>query len=263
MEPPAPVATDTRRASSFLLRPRLFEALPGVVAGFSTRHGGVSTGPYTSLNLGLSTADVPEHVQQNRERAAAALGFAPGRLALAGQVHGDALLEVTEPGLYAGYDGLVTRTPGLLLGITAADCAAVLMADAGHRVVGACHAGWRGTVAGIVPETIAAMVRLGAVAADLVLYISPCISTAHFEVGPEVAARFDDAFVHRPPGQAKPHVDLKAAIAAQAIAAGVPPTAIEAAPQCTYAQTDDFFSHRAEAGTTGRMMGLIGLADGV
>ena len=244
------------------LTPEVFAGLPHVVAGFSTRRGGVSAGAYTSLNLGLSVDDQPEHVWENRRRLFEALGFTTEQLAVAGQVHGTDLRHVEAPGLYRGVDGLVTRTPGVLLCITAADCAAVLLADAVAGIVGACHAGWRGTAAGIVGQTVAEMGRLGAEPERLRAYISPCISAAHFEVGPEVAAQFDEAFVRHPPAQPRPYVDLKAALMAQLREARLPVDAIEVAPHCTYAQTELFFSHRAEDGRTGRMMGFIGLTNG-
>jgi len=246
----------------YFLMPHLFTGLPGLAAGFSTRRGGVSLSPYAGLNLGLSTGDDRDCVWENRRRLFGAVGFSTDRLAIAGQVHGAAVKTITDAGLYPGTDALVTATPGLLLCISAADCASVLLADPAHRVVGACHAGWRGTVAGIVGRTLDAMILLGANPAGIRAYVSPCISVAHFEVGPEVAARFDAAFIRHLPGQAKPHVDLKAALEAQLLQAGVPPTAIEIAPHCTFAETDTFFSHRAEHGRTGRMMGFIGLRPG-
>lgn len=241
------------------LRPAVFEALPGVVAGFTTRHGGVSPPPFQSLNLGLSTDDDDAHVQANRRRLAEALGFAPEAWGVAGQVHGAEILEIDAPGLYPGYDGLITRVPGLLLGITAADCAAILLADAEARIIGACHSGWRGTVARITERTVAALRQRGAEPARLRAYVSPCISMNNFEVGPEVAAQFDAAFVHHLPGEKKPRVDLKAALAAQLEAAGVPAAHVEVAPFCTVADRARFFSYRAEDGQTGRMMGFIGM----
>ena len=243
------------------LRPELFRTLPGLVAGFSTRHGGVSRAPYAALNLGLSTDDLPERVQENRRRLFSSVGLSPDRLALAGQVHGAEIKTVDRPGLYRGYDGLVTQTPGLALCISAADCAAVLLADLEAGIVGACHSGWRGTVARIAERTVARMERLGAAPSRLYAYISPCISTEHFEVGEEVAAQFDPAHVYRFPDREKPYVDLKAAIAAQLEQAGVLPARIEVSPHCTFAQTEDFFSYRAEEGETGRMMGFIGLQE--
>ena len=245
-----------------LLRPAVFAGIPGLAAAFSTRHGGMSEPPYASFNLSLSTADDPARVRENRRRLAEALGFAPDALAVAGQVHGAKVRAVDTPGLYPGFDGLVTATPGVPLCITAADCAAVLLADAEAGVIGACHAGWRGTAARIVPETVAAMTKLGAAPERMRAYVGPCISAEHFEVGPEVAERFAPDFVRRLPGKAKPHVDLKAALAAQLAEAGLPSDAVEVSPHCTFAGTDDFFSHRAEGGVTGRMMGVIGLRGG-
>ena len=249
------------RSSPSPLRPALFDGLPGVVAGFCTRHGGGSDEPYASLNLSLSIGDDEAQVWKNRRRLCEALGFSTDQLALTGQVHGAEVKEVVEAGLYRGYDAMVTRRPGLLLCISAADCAAVLLADAEARVVGACHAGWRGTVARVVVGTVAAMARLGAKPSRVRAYLSPCISAEHFEVGPEVAREFDSAFVRRWPDKEKPHVDLKAAIVAQLEEAGLAPERVEVSPHCTVADVDTFFSHRAEKGRTGRMMGFIGMRD--
>lgn len=241
-----------------LLRSSLLDALPGVAAAFSQRTGGVSAEPYGSLNLGRSTQDAPEAVDENRRRFFGALGFTPEQAAIAGQVHSADVAMVDAPGLYVGTDGLVTATPGLLLCISAADCAAVLFADAEARVVGACHAGWRGCVGGIVGETVRQMEALGADGARLRAFVSPCISQAVFEVGEEVAARFDAAFVHPAQG-GKAHVDLKGQLRAQLLAAGLDAAHVDVSNDCTVLMPHAYFSHRASGGTTGRMMGVIGL----
>ncbi len=242
-----------------MLEADVFAGLPGLAAAFTTRHGGVSEGPYATLNLGLGTGDEAPHVRRNRRHMAAALGFDAGALALAGQVHGARVRGVVRPGLYEGCDALVTRTPGMLLGILAADCAAVLLADAEGGVVGACHAGWRGAAARIVAATVKAMARVGARPERLRAYVGPCISAERFEVGEEVARQFSKKHVVRRAAWPRPHVDLKAAIAAQILQGGVPAEQTEVSPRCTAAEPGDFFSHRATGGTTGRMMGLIGL----
>ena len=242
-----------------LLRPDLLNYITGVVAGFSTRHGGVSAPPYDALNVGLHTDDDAEHVRENRRRLAAAFGMMPDQMVTAGQIHGTIVRAVSSPGHVPECDGLVTATPGLLLCISAADCAAVLLADPGARIVGACHAGWRGAAGGIVQQTVAAMANLGAEPERLHAYVSPCISAERFEVGPEVAVQFDDAVVLHPPEASKPHVDLKAAIVRQLRSTGVTEPQIAVSPHCTMMETDTFFSHRGENGTTGRMMGCIGL----
>lgn len=234
------------------------DAIPGVVAGFSTRLGGVSAPPFGTLNLGLSTHDDHDAVLENRRRLFEVVGFGMGELAITGQVHGAEVAVVETPGLYPGFDGLVTTIPRLLLCLSAADCASVLLTASDGGIVGACHAGWRGAAAGIAGRTVACMANMGAAPGSLHAYISPCISVARFEVGPDVADRFDARFVVRAPG-AKPHVDLKGALVAQLEEAGLAPGAIEVSPHCTHTDTTTFFSHRAEGGVTGRMMGFIGI----
>jgi len=242
-----------------LLHPQtLHEAGAGVVAAFTPRTGGVSTPPFASLNLSVSTGDAEAHVRENRRRAVASLGFSPEDMAIAGQVHGTRVQRVDAPGFYAATDALVTSTPGVLLSFTAADCAIVLLADTEAGVLGGCHAGWRGAAAGIVSHTLRMLQASGAVAERMRAYISPCISVDNFEVGEEVAAQFDDAYVHRPEGAPRPFVDLKGALRDQLTGEGIAPDHVEVAPECTYAATDTFFSHRAENGETGRMMAFIG-----
>ena len=240
------------------LTPEIFRDRPALVAGFSTRHGGVSPAPYDALNLGLSTGDTDAHVLKNRRRLFEQVGFSLEQLAIAGQVHGARVKEVTEPGLFKGYDAMVTRQAGILLCISAADCTAVLLADAEASVIGGCHSGWRGTAAGITRRTLSAMQQLGAEPERTRAYISPCISVDHFEVGPEVADQFDAAFVHQPTDGARPHVNLKAAIASQLREAGLASAQIETDPRCTVEDAEDFYSYRAKNGKTGRMMGFIG-----
>ncbi|NNF03931.1 MAG: peptidoglycan editing factor PgeF [Rhodothermales bacterium] len=246
--------------SAILIRPRLFQNVEPVRAGFTTRSGGVSTGAFASLNMGLSTGDDPEAVRLNRRRAAQLLGFSASDMAIPGQIHGSEVLHVTEPGLYAGFDGVVTASRGILLGISAADCAAVLLADAEAGVVGACHAGWRGALGGVVEKTVGAMNELGGAPRRILAWISPCISAEHFEVGEEVASQFDAEFVVRRSPWPRPHVDLAGFIRSRLIGAGLASDGIETSGRCTVAESDVFFSHRANRGHTGRMMGLVGLA---
>ncbi len=245
-----------------LLRPAIFADLPGIAAAFTTRAGGVSQSPFDSLNLGFSTGDDEAAVRENRRRVLEALGFAPDALATVGQVHGAAVAKVTEPGHTDRHDGLVTDRRGLVLGVLVADCGAVLLADAEAGVIGACHAGWRGAVGGIPIVTIEAMRKLGAEPKRIRAYVSPCIGPDAFEVGIEVATQFDDAHVLRRPEQAKPHVDLPGAIVTQLRKMGLGKEHIEVEGRSTF-DTAHFFSYRAEGGTTGRMMGVIGMREGL
>lgn len=237
--------------------PTGFAELDAVTAGFSSRQGGVSEGPYRALNLGIGTGDDDVRVIENRRRLFESIGVGLDRLAIAGQVHGSQVGTVSEAGLYAGFDGLVTTTRRLALCISAADCAVILLADPGAGVIGACHSGWRGTVEDVAGKTVRAMSDLGADPGAMLAYVSPCISVEYFEVGEAVANRFADEYVKRRPDWPRPHVDLKAAIAGQLVRAGLSGEAVDVSDRCTFSETDTFYSYRAEKGTTGRMMGFI------
>ncbi len=156
--------------------------------GFFTRRGGVSEGPYASLNASLSGGDDPARVMANRALVAEALGA--GELVGVKQVHGTVVLPVDTPwppGMGPEADGLVTRRVGVALGVITADCAPVLLCDRAHGVIGAVHAGWRGAAAGVLEEAVAAMGRLGARAVDIAAVIGPCIGADSYEVGPDLA----------------------------------------------------------------------------
>lgn len=230
----------------------------GVTAGFSKRHGGTSDGEFQSLNVGLSTGDDTAVVQRNRDLLFRSMDLDPSRVAIAGQVHGAAVRYVDSPGLYPGFDALVTDVPDLVLAITAADCAVILVAEMDRGIVGAIHSGWRGTVSGIVAETVEEIVRRGANPRLLSAYVSPCISAQRFEVGEEVAAQFPSQFVIRRDGWERPHIDLRGSIFSQLIGSGISSGRVEVSDECTY-DHPDYFSYRAESGTTGRMMGFIAL----
>lgn len=217
-----------------VLTPRF--AAPDLIAGFTTRAFSPDT----------------ESLDAARQRLATATGLP---VASVGQVHEARIAVVREPGHVDAHDGLVSDQAGLLLSVVAADCGIVLLADAEAGIVGACHSGWRGTVAGIVGATVEAMAALGADPARIEAYIGPCISTDAFEVGEEVAAQFPASEVVRKPEWPRPHVDLQAALRRQLAAAGV--TSIEADASCTVGDPR-FYSYRGEGGTKGRMLGFIG-----
>ncbi len=225
--------------------------LPGVAHGFFTRQGGVSEGVYASLNGGVGSRDAPEAVAENRARMAAALGVAPERLAVPYQVHSPDAVVISEhwaPDARPRCDGIVTKTPGLALGVTGADCGMILFADAQARVVGAAHAGWKGALTGIVEATVAAMERLGARRDAIAAALGPCIARASYEVGPEFVAAFEGAgedakrfFVaSRKAGHSM--FDLNGYIAERAARAGV--GRFEDLRLDTYADEDRFFSYR-------------------
>jgi hypothetical protein len=168
-------------------------ALPGVRHGFFTREGGVSEGVYDSLNGGVGSNDDPARVAENRARMARRIGAEAHRLLVPYQIHSSEALYVAEPWTAEARprcDGLVTDVGGLALGVTGADCGMLLFADARAGVVGACHAGWKGALFGMIEATIEVMATRGARRADIHVALGPAISGESYEVGAEFVARF-------------------------------------------------------------------------
>jgi YfiH family protein len=171
----------------------LLSAIPGLRHGFFTREGGVSDGIYRSLNGGMGSKDDATHVAENRRRMAAQLGVAPAHLLTAFQIHSPDVAVASEPWDSASRpraDAIVTRTGGLAIGVTAADCGAILFVDPSARVIGAAHAGWKGALTGVLESTIDAMEKLGAERAGIVAAIGPLIRQHSYEVGAEFVERF-------------------------------------------------------------------------
>jgi polyphenol oxidase len=239
---------------------------PGVVAGFTTRHGGVSPAPWSSLDLATSTGDEEARVRRNREQVAAWVG-AP--VAFATQVHGRTVLPLGAPEriewesvpgpLSAGEaDALVTSEGGLGLGVLVADCVPVLLADPVAGVIGAAHAGRRGLALGVVDGVVEAMLARGARTGDLRAAVGPAVCGSCYEVPEalrdEVCAVVPEAWATTEVGTAA--LDLPAGVLARLDALGVPATRV---PRCT--RTDpDLFSHRratAAGVVTGRQAGVV------
>ncbi|GBQ38481.1 hypothetical protein AA0614_1359 [Komagataeibacter saccharivorans NRIC 0614] len=163
--------------------------LAGGRHGFFTRQGGVSTGPYATLNCSTRSADDPAALRENRCRVADYVGVRPDCLLGLTQVHGDRTITVETPwpvGQGPEADAMVTNRPGLALGVITADCAPVLFSNARGTVVGAAHAGWRGACGGVLESVVAAMTALGCPASDIRAVVGPCIAPESYEVGPDM-----------------------------------------------------------------------------
>ncbi|MBK7406614.1 MAG: peptidoglycan editing factor PgeF [Saprospirales bacterium] len=244
----------------FTRRPLIFREFAALLAIESTRHGGVSSVPYASLNLGLFTEDTPENIQENRRRLFHSLGISEAQVAHTHQVHGDNILLVEQAGQYEGYDALITSQPGLFLSVTVADCTPILVYDPVQQAVAAIHAGWRGAAGRIVAKSLEAMeAACQTRAEDCRAFIGTCIDECSYEVGAEVVAHFAPAFSRKGEHPGKFLLDLKAANAAQLREAGVPESQIEISPYSTVLHNADYFSYRKEGGETGRMLAIIGL----
>jgi YfiH family protein len=174
----------------------LLSAIPGLRHAFFSREGGVSDGIYASLNGGLGSSDDQAKVAENRRRMAEYMGVAPAHLVGVHQVHSPDAVVATGP--WPGEarpraDAIVTRTEGIAIGVTTADCGPILFADPAARVIGAAHAGWKGALTGVLESTIDAMEKLGADRSGMVAAIGPLIRQQSYEVGGEFVERFLDA----------------------------------------------------------------------
>ncbi len=278
-----------------ILRADPLTAIPWLVHGFSTRTAGFS-GVYgrKTLNLAFTREDSHRAVKRNRQIFLRRLGIAPTQtpwpLVTLRQSHSDLIHCVSGPlSAPPAGDGLVTRTPGILLAILTADCLPVILVDSKCRAVGVFHAGWRGTVKRIVEKGVGVMrFRFGTSPRNLKAAIGPGIHSCCYEVGAEVRRQFESQFEYgsslfrevkdpdpvrekypllfltaRAPGHSelpkRIFLDLAEANRRQLMAAGVPARSITVSPLCTSCRTDLLFSHRAERGVTGRMMAVAGI----
>lgn len=245
-----------------------FNIFPAAVTqAIFTRHGGVSPRPWASLNVGGTVGDEAARVRENRSRSFAAVGRRLESLFDVWQVHSaDSVFarapRPTDASLQKA-DLIFTDSPEVVLYMRFADCVPILLYDPNRAVVGMAHAGWLGTVRAATPAAVRAMTnRYGSRPSDLIAAIGPSIGVDHYEVGPDVIAQVEKTF----DGQArdliesrggKTYLDLWKANARQLHEAGV--EQVEVAGLCTACHTDDWFSHRAEKGRTGRFGALIAL----
>jgi polyphenol oxidase len=296
--PSTATARLTRKSEIHILRAGNLKNFPNLVHGFSTRSGGFSAAyGGRQLNLGFTASDARSAVERNR---LAFLRSATGRsrgipaLVTLRQIHSGIIHILGSNGSIPERplrgDGVITNRWGIVLGIQVADCVPVLVADRQGRAVAAFHAGWRGTAKRIVERGVGAMrAMFGCSPEELNAAIGPCIHACCYAVGDEVIDEFQSQFVYagdlftevydrdpikekypllfltaRAPGHSnigpQIHLDLVEANRRQLLGAGIPAQNIWAAEECSSCRTDLFFSHRAEAGYTGRMMAVLGIS---
>ena len=246
-----------------ILRSELLSAR-NVRHGFSTRIGGVSEGPFATLNVAVGPGDDPAAVAENLRRFAGMLSVDPERLFQTSQVHGTDV-RVIEPSddrlrvLHEHADALVASDPSVAIGIRTADCVPILLHEATTNTVAAVHAGWRGVVAGVVSASLAHLAIRARGASGIVAAIGPSIGPCCFEVSDDVAQALESAA----PGdvvlrdKSKPHVDLRRAVRLQLCALGVGDGNIEDVPGCTRCDGERFFSHRRDGARSGRLIAAI------
>jgi YfiH family protein len=246
------------------------EEWPELTQAVLGRFGGVSEGPFASLNLSYAVDDDPGRVRTNRATAARSLGWNPAQFVSARQVHGRRVGQVVRemvggPDL-PDTDVLVTNEPGMLLLLKFADCVPVVLWDPVRRVIGLAHAGWRGTVLGAPAAAVEAMVeQFGSSPEDILAGIGPSIGPCCYQVGPDVekmaAHVFAGAGVLQRGDDEEVRFDLWSANSETLMRAGVNEEKVVKAGICTRCRSDLFFSHRASGGTAGRFGALVGIRD--
>lgn len=228
-----------------------FSKLPHISHGFTTRQGGISTGHFSSLNAALEKEDPQENVSENRKRIALALGAHPNNLITVRQKHSDVVVFVDSSFPHTqrpNGDAIVTKTPGLLIGVITADCTPILLADPHTNIVAAIHAGWRGASTGIIENTIKTMIENGANLSSLMAAIGPCIWQESYEINnatkSQILSQNPNTEAHFIPSSQENHwlFDLPAFIHEKLKKQGV--EKISPSPANTYNEEEYFFSYR-------------------
>lgn len=266
-----------KKGVTYLAFPAL-DATGLVSHAFSTRHGGVSEGVFSTMNFSFTRSDNPEHVLENYRRMAAVLGTDVEKMVLSYQTHTTNVRKVTEEDAgkgivkereYQDVDGLITNIPGITLVTFYADCVPLYFVDPVHKAIGLSHSGWRGTVNRMGKATLAAMNReYGTDPADVIACIGPSICQDCFEVGPEVAEAFaaefaeechKELFYRKENG--KYQVDLWRANQIVLQEAGIPETQIHTTDICTRCNPAHLFSHRIMGTERGNLAAFLALRE--
>ena len=253
-----------------LYRIDAFKTYPYLTHAIFTRQGGFSQAPFDSLNLGSSVGDDPQAVRKNFEQVCQAINIRPAQTVSSHLVHGADTLVVdshNQERFMGKADGLITGTPGIYLSMRFADCTPLIFFDPGQKAIGLTHAGWRGVMQNVAGATVEKMVeQLGCRPKNMMAVIGPSIGPCCYEVGPEVItaaiATFTDPetlFTRRNGKADHAYFNMWEANRQQLAAAGV--GQIIQTELCTACHTDQFFSHRAEKGRTGRFGVILGLED--
>ena len=256
-------------ADRLFVTSRLLSAA-GVTHGFSVRTGGVSVGPFDSLNLGGSVGDEPQAVRENAWRLARAAGL-KGEFATAHQVHGDRVVAADKREIFAateaqqlseGADAVLALDPHVAAGVRVADCVPILLYAEDRGAAAAVHSGWRGTRLSISARGVRALQHAaGADPGKILAAVGPSIGRCCYEVSPDLAAMFRALFgpeaADDPAKNPKPHLDLRFCVEHALRGAGVPPERIEQVEGCTSCDIRAFFSHRRDKSRTGRHLAFI------
>ncbi len=263
----------TRTGRIHHLSPRFESSNPATLQAFTTRHEGVSRPPYNSLNLGINTDDAPHNLEGNRSLLARTFGVPLERLVTVRQNHGSDILVIDAPnedfshfhGIEA--DAIITNQPGVMIGVTVADCVPILLYDPVKKVIAAVHAGWQGSAANIVGQVVQGMQSVfGCRPTEIQAAIGPCIGPCCYQVDQPVKEGFKMQAalweaVAETDGAGRWRLDMALANRMQMEEAGLLPGNIQTAGQCVCCLKELYFSYRRDNGETGRQIGFIMLKD--
>lgn len=234
---------------------------------FCTRWGGVSQAPFSNFNFSMQVGDREGNIEQNREILSSAFHLPLGGFLTVQQVHGDKIAvingDVPDSQCYPGYDGIISNRQGLVIAVKTADCLPIFLVDAKKRVIGAIHAGWRGTAMGIAVRAVDVFVKkFSSSPSDILAVIGPSIGPCCYEVDEKVfnamAERKEDMDFFKETGQkGKWMLDLTMANTSQLREAGLSPGNIASAMTCTSCNREKFFSHRGDGSNTGRQINFL------
>jgi YfiH family protein len=240
-----------------IIIPGIFRRFDNIVAGVSTKDGGVSPAPFF-MNLSYKVGDVTENVNKNREIFFKALGIPLKRVTYQKQIHSSNSNYVSTPSFFKDSDALYTDLKNNFLAVSIADCIPVLLYEPGKKIISAVHSGWKGTCNKILTKNINLLIeKFNLDTKNLCAYIGPGISQKNFEVGKEVADLFSDSVKICRDG--KYFIDLKKDNFMQLISLGVKEENIEVSPYCTYEESDLLHSYRRDGDKSGRMLCVIGM----
>jgi polyphenol oxidase len=241
-----------------IIQSKILSQYPELVVGVSTRYGGISPEPL-GLNLSFSVGDKPENVLENRRIFFRSLGISELDVVYQRQTHSTNIKQVTIPGVHDSCDALITKTPGIFLAVSIADCLPVFIYDSANKVIAGVHAGWRGSRDQIVTKALGILLNdYRSNPVNLVAYVGPGADACCYEVGEDVAGQFPEKYI-RHTQNGRTHLNLKMFNQDILLSAGIPQSQIELSEYCTICNPQLFHSYRRDKAHSGRMMAVVGM----
>ncbi len=241
----------------FIIKPYIFNRFTEIIFGFSTKSGNTTNSSF-DFNLSYSVGDKDEIVNENRELFFKSIGLSQDNVAYQKQIHSDLVKIVDCPGQNGESDALITDKKNLGLAVIVADCTPIFLYDYKQKVIAAVHAGWRGTEQKILLNTLNKLQQnFNCQPQNLIAYLGPSISAVNYEVGAEVAEKFDRDFINQ--ADAKLYLDVSGINYKMLLDFGVPQNQIQKSELCTFEYKSLFHSYRRDREKSGRAMGVIAL----